>query len=161
MMKKTWQEHDLQSDGLQSINLAYTAQRKDVKKAYLLACLFPFGAHQFYLKQNKKAGIFLLLTVLLMALAGVAPFISALIGFAEVILLTKDIINMETSVAEFNKQLKLALSLQQNQAVPDNFKGRYTDDDSKEQNTQQKILSFAEQEALLREMARKKQNDKS
>lgn len=155
MMKKTWQEHDLEGKGLQSINLNYAARKKETKKAYLLACVFPLGLHQFYLGQTKKGWTYVILTALLLATANVSVFISALIGFAEIMLLTRDIVQIENSVAEFNKKLKMSLSLQHDTGIPENFTGKYSDEKN-QSSTQQKILSFSEQEALLRELSSRK-----
>lgn len=162
-MKKTWQEHDLEGQGLQSINLAFATKRKTVKTAYLLATLFPLGLHQFYLGNYRRASIYIMLTVLLFALVNYLPFLSALLAFSEVVLLTKDIISMETAVANFNKQLKMQLALQEQQGAPKDFKGRYSDEGQSaenEKNSSDRILSFAEQERLLKEMNLKKSQDK-
>lgn len=156
MMKKTWQKHDLEGSGLQSINLAYLAARKDIKKAYMLAALFPLGMHQFYLGNHKKGWLYVFLTVLLLACATVSTFISAVLGFAEVILMIVDVKRMENVVSAYNKELKMNLALQQQHKTPENYRGRYPEDSESEQTSEQKILSFAEQEALLKELARKK-----
>ena len=161
MMKKTWQEHDLEGSGLQSINLNYLKYKKDTQKAYLLTAIFPLGIHQFYLGQAKKGSLYIILTLLLLAFANVSPFISAIIGFIEVMMMFKDIKGMEETVSTYNKELKMKLSLQQDQKTPEDFKGKYTDNDNNESSTQQKILSFAEQEALLKELARQKKDSKN
>lgn len=160
MTKKTWQEHDLEGSGLQSINLAFLARKKDTRKGYLLAAFFPLGIHQFYLNNKKKAGIYITLTVLLMAFANILPFASAIIGFIEVMMMVKDIKSMEDVVSDYNKALKLKLSLQEDHTVPDNYKGKYSTETDTPQTSKQKILSFSEQEALLKELSRRKKDDK-
>jgi len=159
MMKKTWQEHDLEGSGLQSINLAYLKSKKDIRKAYLLTAFFPLGIHQFYLGQPKKGGIFIFLSLLLLAFANIAPFVSAIIGFIEVMLMFRDVKSMERIVSDFNKELKLNLSLQNQHAAPENYKGKYSDDDDNQKSSKQKILSFAEQEALINEISKRKKQD--
>lgn len=160
MMKKSWQAHDLEGKGLQSINLAYLAAKKDLRKSYLLTALFPLGAHQIYLRNWKKAGVYLLLTVLLIATTPYAPFISALLGFAEFILVFSDIKRMESIISEYNKSLKIQLSLQKDNAAPVNFEGKYHDKSDTEQKSEQKILSFAEQEKLLNELNKQKNKNR-
>ncbi len=153
-MKKTWQLQNLEGNGLQSINLAYAAKRKNTRMAYTWATLFPLGAHQFYLGNTKRAATYILLSILLVIFITTSTFVSAIIAFVEIILLTGDVLGMEDRVNRFNKDLKLTLSLQQQNPVPPDFKGRYSDEDATPTDHRgQKILSFAEQEALLKEMA--------
>ena len=159
-MKKVWQQQVLDGDGLQSINLNYIAQKKDSKKAYLLAAFYLFGLHQFYLGNKKRGVVYCILTIAVLITMNFAVFIGALIAFAQIIMMFIDVKQIENQVATFNKNLKMELAFQQNNKPPHSFKGRFVDDNAQANadGSHQAILSFAEQEALIRQMNREKQN---
>ena len=173
-MSEYWKTQDLEGNGLQTINQQFSRLKRNTKTAYLLSTLFPLGAHQFYLKTPSAAYIFISLTAITIITAFYSITIAAIFFLAELILLIRDIINMDSRVVQFNKQLKMNLSLQSNTAPPPNYRGRYTketpiEDYMKIKDTEitafekktgstenTRVYSFAEQEALLKEMSKNK-----
>ncbi len=63
-MSKTWQNINLEVDGLQSANLQFIKYQKKPLTAYVLWLLFPLGLHRFYLKSVATGLLYWLLTSL-------------------------------------------------------------------------------------------------
>ncbi len=174
-MSEAWKHLDLQGGGLQTLNLLMTRHQRRRGRAYLLWLGFPLGLHRFYLRSplawlypglSLAAGI---------AATGPGPAWAValtlpLAGFA-----IYDLITLEAQVNAFNKALRMRLYLGQGATPPPGYRGRYGEEEhiledyleEKEQerpghqaptapgNTTvegKKVFSFAEQEALLREM---------
>ncbi|MDH5258480.1 MAG: TM2 domain-containing protein [Gammaproteobacteria bacterium] len=177
-MSEYWKTQDLEGNGLQTINQQYARLRRDIKTAYFLCVLFPFGAHQFYLKRARRGIIFLSLSIATAIIYNISSPIAGVFFLAEIIILIVDIKNMDGEIISFNKNLKMSLSLQGNMAPPKDFKGRYNEetpiDDyvkikqneitafetKKSHSGKSRIYSFAEQEALLKEIGNKMENKK-
>ena len=177
-MSDNWKKFDLAGDGLQSINLEMTRQQKKLPAAVVSWCLFPLGLHLMYLRQYR---LFLLwwLTLLVLtaaALLNLLPLVASAIPL--VIWALFDLYWLPIRVSQFNKALKMRLYLQDSHTPPVDYRGRYIEDSEgvieeytaqKEQErgghsqhagqktkSAQRILSFAEQEALLKAMQQRK-----
>ncbi|MDH5301631.1 MAG: TM2 domain-containing protein [Gammaproteobacteria bacterium] len=174
-MNKAWKSLDLEGGGLQTINQALTARMKHHRAAYALWLLFPLGLHRFYLQQFAP-GVFLILLADALALFGGMLF-SMLPGWVFLLPLLAvgiyEAIWIDRRVSAYNKELRMKLYLRHDHAPPAHYQGRVIDNEQliesfqqeKEQETvggtakaaaptlgKQHILSFAEQEKLLREM---------
>ena len=173
-MSEYWKHQNLEGNGLQTINQQYARLSRNTKIAYILCLFFPFGLHQFYLKSFVRASLFLSLSMVAVGMYTTSPLISSIFLLTEIILLAVDVFQIDKRVIDFNKNLKMNLSLQINSAAPKDFQGRYHDDspiddylslknnevtafETKEnKTTKNRVYSFAEQEKLLKEMAKKK-----
>lgn len=183
-MSKAWKSLDLEGGGLQTINQALTAKMKSRLAAYGLWLLFPLGLHRFYLRQVVPA-IFALIGLDLIAVAGLVMFgfgggWSFLLPLAVAGLY--ELWWIDRRVTEINKELRMNLYLRKGYSPPKDYRGRVADNDQliedyqleKEQEKvggtakeatpslgRQHVMSFSEQEKLLREMkkARAKKDD--
>ncbi len=177
---RAWKKIDLEGAGLQTLNLYLSRRMKKRRTAYLLWLLFPLGAHRFYLEERLGATAYLgttLLALLLWAvldtLLAVGPLLLAF-GFA-----LYDLIWIDRRVTAFNKRTRMELYLTTGAAPPAGYRGRYVDDgylddyirikESEKAGVQpvrppapvaqqnRRVPSLAEQEAMLRELAKAKQ----
>lgn len=157
-MNAKWQELDLGGKGLQAANLrlARTLRRRAI--AWRLLLLFPAGAHCWYLRERSGAAAYPALTLAAIGgWIGGTPFVflSALLALA--ILLIRDVATLETRITAYNKRQRMAVYLSQGAAAPAGFRGRFEEpaagagDDA----APQRMPGFAEQEALLREIAKR------
>jgi len=180
-MSQSWKKLDLGGDGLQTINLQFNRLQKKLSSAIIYWCFFPLGLHQIYLRQYRKATLYLLLSSITIAFL-YFPLLDWRIAAGVLgVLSLWDLVNLPNDVTHFNKALKIELYLQKGKQMPADFRGRYTDDSednlknymsekeqeraghqpvtNKQSRSKQHIMSFAEQEALLKEMqTRKKKN---
>lgn len=166
-MSETWKNQEFEGSGLQSINVLYNQKRKKTSTAYLLTTLFPIGCHQLYLGRYKFSLIYLTLSAACVLTWAEKTSLFSFFLLVMIALLIYDITQMEKRVNNYNKQLKMMLSLQHNNQPPKDFHGRYTDENpledylavkNNEKPANNKILSFAEQEKLLKEFHQKKNN---
>ena len=175
-MSEYWKNQNLEGNGLQTINQQYSRLKREARTAYFLCTLFPFGAHQFYLKAPGRGILFLGLSISSVIILMFSPVTSIILLVAELLILAIDITKMDMKIVDFNKNLKMNLSLQTNTAPPKDFQGRYQNetpiDDyvsiknnevtafETKKNASEKgksrVYSFAEQEALLKEMSKRK-----
>ena len=181
-MGRAWQRFDFEGGGLQSANLVLARALRKRGVAYILWVFFPLGAHALYLRAPVRAAIYVLLSLLL---AGVwfssaaswsAVPLAGLVAFA-----LYDLWWIDRRVVTLNKEIRMRVYMGQTQGAPRGFKGHYTDDadiagytrlkeseraghPARDQQTSSKesgsrrAASFAQQEALLRELARKKRD---
>lgn len=179
---RAWKKIDLEGAGLQALNLYLARRMKRRGTAYLLWLLFPLGAHRFYLEERLGAAAYLgatLLALLLWAILStplaIVPVLLAL-GFA-----LYDLVWIDRRVTAFNKRIRMELYLTTGAAPPAGYRGRYADVDdgylddyirikeSEKAGVQparphapvppqqnRRVPSLAEQEAMLRELARAK-----
>ena len=182
-MSEAWKDNNfnLTGDGLQSANLKLVQILKKRAVAYKWLFLFPVGMHRIYLDSPGAAWVYRLLTLAIIAgfLLGYAIpaliLLAGQIGFA-----LYDIRWIEDRVAALNKIMRMNVYLKQGAGAPKSFRGRYTDDglddyiSGKEQErgghtpiipstrpaTTSRMPSFAEQEAMLRELAKAKKQEK-
>lgn len=157
-MAEKWRELDLEGGGLQAANLrlARALLRRSVAWSLMLA--FPSGAHRWYLGQRRSALLFPLLTAGVVAAAHAGWTAAALVlALALGALLVHDMLTLERRLTSVNKQLRMAIYLGQGAAAPAGFRGRYSGTaDAAGAETPRRMPTVAEQEALLREIARRK-----
>lgn len=155
-MAKNWQKMDLGAGGVQSVNLQFLRQRRSLGRGFLLWCMFPLAAHQFYLKRP-------LLGILQTGSLFVGIFLAAqqsplgmpiLVGVLLWYLF--DLLKLPRWINDYNKQLRIALHQQSHAAAPQDFKAHYHDEKTESSHTSKRVPSFAEQEALLKQIAEKK-----
>lgn len=152
---------DLGGAGLQSLNLRLARQLKSRRKAYLLLAVFPLGVHRFYLESPVLAALY--------PAAGVAALLlqwhglglwAALVGALMTLAAVADLWWIEGRVAALNKRKRLQAFLGHGATPPDGYAGRPAEpeQDAPQQDGKPRARhpSFAEQERLLREMARRR-----
>lgn len=161
-MNPKWQELDLDGGGLQAANLrlARTLRRRAV--AYGLMLAFPLGAHRWYLGEIRSAPFYPALTALAAGawLAGAAALtLVALVALAA--LLGWDLYTLEDRIAAANKRRRMAAYLSQGKGAPAGFQGRFggNDNATTADAAQRRVPTFAEQEAMLRELAASRNKD--
>ena len=182
-MSDAWKSLNLEGDGLQSMNLKLVQKIKKRKQAYVLLAIFPTGLHRDYL-DNPFGGW-------LYRIAGCAFLIAAGLGYrwpalTLAVLLTGfaiyDIRWIDDTVASINKALRIqAYKSKSGGSAPPNFRGRYMDEglddylQLKEQergghvapgtdpalNNRSRAPSFAQQEAMLKALAKSKSDPSS
>lgn len=152
MLKKSWKQMDLRGAGLQAVNATLTRQMLHRRTAYLLLLLAPLGLHRFYLKEVWGGAAYLLLTLLLiLGLMTGNITLTLLAGVAIILFLGFDAFWIDRRVTEFNKNLRMRVFLQP---------GKDTGEGKQPLESQKRMPSFADQEAMLREMTRKKDANK-
>ena len=174
-MSEAWKQLDLEGEGLQSANLRLSRLLKSRKKAYALLAAFPLGLHRVYLEDRRGAWLYRAGSLLGLALAWLNPWA----GLAALVLLlglvAYDALRTEERVARLNKAARMRVYMKQGAGAPQGYRGRYRDDApdlegyiaQKEAERgghqpfkpeaaptpRKRLPSFAEQEALLRELA--------
>ena len=175
-MSDAWKNLDLAGEGLQSANLKLVQKMKKRKYAIILLLFFPLGLHRDYLNNPWGAWLYRIcssLIILVFALGYRWPAYGLLAGMIAFALY--DIRWIEDAVAAINKSLRMQVYKSGGaSAMPANFRGRYTDESlddylqlkEKERgghvapgtdpalNSRSRAPSFAEQEAMLKELAK-------
>ncbi|GIX26226.1 MAG: hypothetical protein KatS3mg123_0107 [Burkholderiales bacterium] len=170
-MSEGWKRLDLEGGGLQAANLKLSRLLKRRQRAYALLLLAPLGLHRTYLEEPRGAWVFrgLGLAAAVGFAAGIPYFgwaaLSLLAGFA-----AHDIVWIEGRVARLNKALRMKVYLGQTPGAPAGFRGRFPDEDAAGSPPGETDLplapdgrarSFAEQEALLRALARRSRHQEA
>lgn len=179
-MAKAWKVLNLEGGGLQAANLILARQLKKARWAYFLWLFFPLGAHCFYLEAPRRAVLYWVLTLLPLA---VSYFTSAIVGLALaaplLALALYDLRWIDRRRVDLNKQIRMRVYLRQSGGPPAGFRGRYNDDadlggylQEKERErgghqpasmrspgNAKRAPSFAEQEAMLRELQKQKKRE--
>lgn len=170
-MNKRWTEFNLGGGGLQSANLQLAALLRKRSSAYALLALFPLGLHRDYLRDPRgawlyRAGTGLAVASYLLGENMISAGVLAVLSVGAII----DMLRLEHVIVRVNKQLRMQVYLRQTPGAPSDFKGRFGDerqgddlrdnnqadvDQAQSESGHPRIPSFAEQEKLLREMARK------
>ncbi len=124
-MPKAWEKLDLQGAGVQSLQIRLQKLQKKSLRSYLYWCLFPVGAHRFYLEQP-WAWAFPLASagVIMLAFLGL---IWGAIGLAVVLcaVALRDLSRVSLWISANNKELrKASWFAQQTPAAPPNHQGR-------------------------------------
>lgn len=183
-MGKAWEKIDLEGGGLQAVNQQLVRRLKRRTTAYALWLGFPVGAHRLYLDSRPGSLAYTALTALAV-IAWIAPVdplwvwlpLAGEAGFA-----VFDLFWIERRIVALNKQIRMAAYLGGGAAPPPEYRGRYTEEaaanpeldeyvHAKEQErgghqpvnevkepSRKKAPSFAEQEAMLRELAKRKRD---
>lgn len=178
-MAKAWKVLDLEGGGLQTANLILARRMKKASWAYFLWLFFPLGLHCLYLASPRRAAIYWTLSLLpVIAAYFTATSLAAALALPVVGLALYDLYWIDRRRVQLNKQIRLDVYLRKGHAPPPGYRGRYTDDDAdmsgylaekeKERGGHQppsmqptpdarkRAPSFAQQEAMLRELAKKK-----
>lgn len=184
-MSEAWKQLDLAGDGLQTLNARLTRAMKRRGVAYGLCALFPLGAHRFYLESPLGAAAYLALTATALIAGLIAGWPWALIpAAAALVYLAVDLVWIDRRITAYNKALRMQSYLRPGKQPPAHYRGRYTDDSALDEYLDEKaderaghqpvdmaaleregygnkkhIPSFAEQEAMLRELAKRKKGD--
>ncbi len=177
-MSEAWKKIDLGGAGLQTLNARLTRQLKHAGVAYGLCALFPLGLHRFYLGERLGGFAYLALSLLGLALwFGLHSWLALLPLAAGTALLIFDLFWIDRYVVRYNKQLRMQQYLRPGARPPKDYKGRYSDETDlgdylhekerervghqpvdmealEDEGPQKHIPSFAEQEAMLRELAK-------
>ncbi len=177
-MSDAWKNLDLQGEGLQSANLKLVQKMKKRKQAYSFLILFPLGLHRDYL--NNPAGAWLYRTATVLCVLGLVfgyHIVAYVLLASMTVFALYDIRWIEDTVAAINKQLRIQSYKSKNTpTMPENFRGRYPDQGLEDYlqvkerergghvapgtdpalNSRSRAPSFAEQEAMLKELAKSK-----
>lgn len=181
-MAKTWQKYDFGGGGLQTANLLLARRLRRPGVAYALWLAFPLGLYNWYLRAPWRGAGFLLAATATIALARLVSWpIAAMLAGAMALLALYDLYWIDRRIVALNKAIRMEVYLGAGAAPPANYRGRYGDDDSelaayiadkereraghgaaniaRGETPTKRAPSFAAQEALLRELA--KRGDKS
>lgn len=186
-MSEAWKKIDLEGSGLQAANVKLAKLLKRRGVAYSLLMLFPLGVHRAYLGSPAGAWGFRAGFMAILLALWLAPTYIAAAGLGVLLLAFAlyDIRWIDNRVAELNKKARLQVLMTTGTPPPVGYKGRYTDDSPdmpdnideyvkiKEQERgghtpfdqrtvaekPKRAPSFAEQEAMLREMFKSKKKD--
>jgi hypothetical protein len=156
-MSEGWKRVDLEGGGLQAVNMRLAGRLKRRRRAYALWAAFPLGLHHVYLENPAGAWLFRGLTLLAAALAFFDWRAAAAAGVVMVLLALYDLAWIDRRVVGLNKAIRRNVFLSAGAIPPDGFRGRYDDAEHAPvpppRRRGQRVLSFAEQEKLLRELA--------
>lgn len=178
-MPKAWEKLDLEGGGLQTANLALKRALKRPGVAYgLWLAFFPLAAHAIYLRALPRAAAFWLLDLAVILAYGFGYRSGAVaLGAVLIAAMLWDLRWIDRRLVALNKSIRMALYLRPSSGAPSGFRGHYLDDDELARYAQEKereraghqpattttapqtkrAPSFAEQEAMLREL-KKTQN---
>jgi hypothetical protein len=180
-MSRSWKKLDLRGAGLQALNLHLAQHLKRRRTAYLLWLLFPLGAHRVYLEERIGSVVYPALTAIALMLWLAFGSALALVPLAAALAFALyDLYWIDRRLTAINKQIRMELYLQGGNAPPPGYRGRYPEEDPLEDYLRVKererpglqppdgepkppprrVPSLAEQEALLREMARRRETKK-
>ena len=179
-MAKAWQKLDLEGGGLQTVNLHLRRTLRKRGIAYALWPLFALGAHRFYLRETRGALVYMGLSsaVIFTAWQFGQPYfwieLAPLLIFA-----LFDLWWIDGAVTRTNKALRMATLLRTDAKPPTGYTGRFSDPPdtlndyvklkereraghpsresppaANDADAAARVPSFAEQEALLKELAR-------
>lgn len=158
-MSDGWKRVDLEGGGLQALNLRLAGRLKQRRRAYALWAGFPLGLHHAYLENPAGAWLFRGLTLLAAALAFFDWRATAAAGLVMVLLALYDLVWIDRRVIALNKSIRREVFLSAGATPPDGYRGRYDVETPPAAPASprrgQRVLSFAEQEKLLRELAGK------
>lgn len=179
-MNKAWQQIDLEGGGLQTVNQRLSRALRRRSAAYLLWLAFPLGAHRLYLASRGGAALYgaaTTLAILLWLTAG--PRWVLLPAAGEILFALFDLIWIDRRIVALNKAIRMKVYLGGGAEAPANFRGRYTDDTGLDEYLREKeserggvqpadmtagarahrrAPSFAEQEAMLRELSKRREH---
>ncbi|WP_028491823.1 hypothetical protein [Thioalkalivibrio sp. ALE19] len=188
-MSKAWKKLDLEGGGLQAVNARLASTMRSRPAAYGAWLLFPVGGHRFYLHEPVGAVAFIAGSAATAALAVLAPALWWLLPAAPVAALAAfDLIWIDRRVTRYNKELRMRAFLRKGNRPPQDYRGRYTSDEDAQRELQEyqevkegerpgqpgpagandrdrdaggkrRMPSFNEQEAMLRQMRQRRQDD--
>lgn len=147
-LSEAWKRLDLGGAGLQRANLALAGRLKRRGRAWALLGGAPFGLHRAYLDDVKGAWLWRIASVGALAAIFWDVRIAAGAGAVLVAAVAYDAWWIDRRVTMLNKRIRREIFLA-GEAPPPGYSGRVIDPPAP------RVPSFAEQERLLREMARR------
>ena len=152
-----WRRLDLGGGGLQHANLELARRLKRRSKAYSLLALAPLGLHRRYLDDRRGAWAWPFGAAACAGLALLEPSLVAWIAAVFVAALGYDAWWIDRRVTAENKRIRREVYLAQAAAPPPGFAGRALD----ERDSRARVPSIAEQEQLLKDLARARRSTES
>lgn len=152
-MSEKWRGLDLEGGGLQAANIRLAQALKRRSRAYGLLVAFPLGLHRAYLDDPRGAWLYRAASLFAVAAIALDWRLAVLLACLIAAALVHDLFWIEPRIVALNKAVRVKVYLSQTPGAPRGFKGRYTDDD--EPVRAPRSPSFAEQERLLRELAKR------
>ena len=151
-MSEAWRGLDLGGGGLQAANIRLAQALKRRPRAYARLAAFPLGLHRAYLDDPRGAWVYRGASVIALAAFAIdwriaLPIVCLIAGAV-----VHDFFWIERRIVALNKTIRVAVYLSQSPGAPHDFKGQYTDEDAPVRAP--RVPSFAEQEKLLRELAK-------
>jgi hypothetical protein len=147
-LSEAWKRLDLGGAGLQRANLALAVRSKRRGRAWALLVGAPLGLHRAYLDDAKGAWLWRLATVAALATAFWDLRVAAGAGVVLIAALAYDAWWIDGRVTALNKRIRREVFLA-GEAPPPGYSGRVISPPGP------RVASFAEQERLLREAARR------
>lgn len=178
-MPTGWKRLDLKGGGLQDANLRLAKALRRRPTAWLLLAGAPLGLHRLYLGDRRGALGCLALTLASVLVGWAVGAFALLLPLA---LMAVEAFRLESLIARANRRIRMALFLRRDAAPPPGYRGRsfgaaedareamedYLREKDRETPGHQppgdtpgpgrRQLSFAEQERLLKEMARRRED---
>jgi hypothetical protein len=128
-VRKAWEAIDLAGGGLQTVNVRLRQAMRKRTIAYGLWLLFPVGAHRFYLRSPGGGLVYLALSIssIVVAVTVGRPYPWPGIGLLSALALF-DLWWIDGAVTRVNKALRMSMLLRRDVQPPAGYRGRYTDD---------------------------------
>lgn len=181
-MPTGWKRLDLKGGGLQDTNLRLARALRRRPTAWLLLAGAPVGLHRLYLGDRRGALACLVLTLASALVGWTVSAIGTLALLVPLALTAVEAFRLETLIAHANRRIRMELFLRKDAVPPAGYRGRsfgaaedareemehYLREKDKEAPGHQapgnapgpgrRRLSFAEQERLLKELARRQED---
>jgi hypothetical protein len=153
-----WRGLDLGGGGLQAANIRLAQALKRRARAYGLLAAFPLGLHRAYLDDRRGAWAYRIASLAAAGAALVDWRVAALVALALLGAAAFDLYWIDRRVTALNKAIRKRVYLSQTAGPPPGFKGRAIDETGA---APPRAPSFAEQERLLRALARENRTPSS
>jgi len=148
-----WRGLDLGGGGLQAANIRLAQALKRRARAYGRLAVFPLGLHRAYLDDPRGAWAYRTASLAAAGAAFADWRWAAAIGALLIGAVIYDLFWIDRRVVALNKAIRKQVYLGQTAGPPPGFKGREIAEDA---GVPSRAPSFAEQERLLRAMARRR-----
>ena len=149
-MSEAWKRLDLGGAGLQRANRELTGRLKRRAHAWALLLVAPLGLHRAYLEDRRGAWLWRVASLATAAAAFWNLRIAAGLAVALLAAAARDAWWIDRRVTALNKRIRRDVFLA-GEAPPEGYTGRVIEEPDK------RPPSFAEQERLLRELARQRE----
>jgi hypothetical protein len=151
-VSEAWRGLDLGGGGLQTANIRLAQALKRRPRAYARLAAFPLGLHRAYLDDPRGAWLYRSASVIALAAFAIDWRIALPIVCIIAAAVVHDAFWIERRIVALNKAIRVAVYLSRSPGAPRDFKGHYTDEQPPAHAP--RVPSFAEQEQLLRELAK-------
>jgi hypothetical protein len=151
-LSEAWKQLDLHGAGLQHANLELARRLKRRGHAWALLAAAPLGLHRAYLEDRRGAWLWRAASVALVLLSFWDLRIASMLAAAMLAAAGFDAWWIDRRVTALNKRIRREVFLA-GEAPPPGYTGRIAEEPSR------RAPSFAEQEQLLRELARRRTPD--